>query len=72
MPAVHCLKDFEKVVTLFFGATTNNDLYKTPIFEKDGVQVDMSQSELLKLLQGKDKYPVEFLNPSRIGTMKNL
>lgn len=72
IPSVHCLKDFEKVVTLFFGATTNNDLYKSPIYEKDGVQVNMSQTELLKLMQGKDIYPAEFLNPSRIGTMKNL
>lgn len=72
IPKVHCLKDFEKVVTLFFGAETNNDLYHTPKFEKDGVLVDVPQTELIKLVKGKSTYPVEFLNPSRIGTMKNL
>lgn len=72
LPKIHCLKDFEKVVTLFFGAETNNDLYQSPKIEKDGVLVNMPQTELVKLLQGKENYPVEFLNPSRIGTMNNL
>ena len=72
IPRVHCLKDFEKVVTLFFGAETNNDLFQSPKYEKDGVLVDVSQTELIQLVEGKEKFPVEFLNPCRIGTMKNL
>lgn len=72
IPKVHCLKDFEKAVTLFFGATTNNDLYKSPKIEKEGVLVDMNQTEFIQLLEGKDVFPVEFLNPSQVGTLKKL
>ena len=72
MPKIQCFKDFEKVVELFFGAETNNDLYQSPELKKDGKKVEMSQSELVMLLEGKEKFPVEFLRKSNEGTVQKL
>lgn len=70
IPAITCMKDFEKVITLFFGAVTNNDLYQAPKMVVDGKEVRMEQTELLQYLQGQKVFPVKILNAEKSGAKK--
>lgn len=56
LPNIKQLADFEKVIELFLGAGTNNDLYRNV----GGV----TQELLLKKLKGKSSFPNKWLVPS--------
>lgn len=61
LPKMEVLKDFDKVVTLFFGAGTNDDLYKKFVLKEGRKKRELMQRELLEILKGMDKFPSKCL-----------
>ena len=62
LPDIKRLSDFEKVVELFLGAGTNNDLYRNV----GGV----TQEQLLMKLKGKKSFPNKWLVPHDLTVNK--
>lgn len=64
LPRLSYLKDFDKLVELFFSAGTNNDLYQRPRIIIDGKERHLDQRELVEYVSRFDTFPVEALRPS--------
>lgn len=63
LPRIRCLKDFEKLVTLFFSAATNEHLYKETEALIDGKKVVLMQRELIDYVSKKEDFPMDLLVP---------
>lgn len=63
LPNIKSLKDFEYLVSLFFSAPTNEDLYVGVEAVIDGKKGLLTQRELIEYVSVKDKFPVEILTP---------
>lgn len=63
LPSIGCLKDFEKLVTLFYSASTNNDLYQNVETKIGGRKVELTQRELLELVSKEETFPKKLLKP---------
>lgn len=58
LPVIEELKDFEKLLTLFFGGSTNDDLWKK------GNTGSSTQRELIEKLSKMETFPSEWLSPA--------
>lgn len=63
LPKVMCMKDMEKLVSLFFSAQTNDDLYKMVETKIDGKDVSLSQREFIEYVSKMDTFPMGVLRP---------
>lgn len=63
LPRIDCLKDFDKLVSLFYSASTNDDLYEQVETKIKRKKVKLSQRELLEYVSKKDVFPMELLKP---------
>lgn len=63
LPKIDCLRDFDKLVSLFYSAPTNDDLYSKVEAKIKGEKVSLSQRDLLELVSKKDVFPQELLVP---------
>ena len=61
LPKVRCLCDYDKVVSLFFSADTNDDLYETFKLEQGRKKKELTQRELLETLKSMKEFPVKCL-----------
>ena len=65
LPQISSLADFERVINLFFGAKTNNDLYEPPKVKHEEHEYAPSQLELISLMEREDEFPEKFLKTAR-------
>lgn len=63
LPDVHNLKDFDKYVSIFFSASTNDDLYSGVKLVVDGKKVPLAQRDLLESVSVRDTFPLGSYRP---------
>ncbi len=61
LPHIADLKEMERLVSIFFDATTNNDLYKSPCVTLDGKEVQLNQRDYIEYVSRLDAFPIEWL-----------
>lgn len=67
LPLIENLKDFDKIVNLFFSAGTKDDLYRGPKMTVEGKEVVLTQRDLIKYVSAMDAFPEELLRPVDAG-----
>lgn len=61
LPKCNVMKDVDKVIALFFGSPTNDDLYSPESNFLDPPEYVLSQRAFLEFLKGKDEFPENIL-----------
>lgn len=70
---IRTFKDFEKVITAFVYAETNNDLFEQVEVKVKKKYLPLDQRQLLEFLKGKKEWPKENIKlKSFSGTIKDL
>lgn len=64
LPQITEMREFDFLVSMFFGSETNDDLYQGVKVVHEGKSVDLDQRSLLEMLKGKKEFPGQILLPA--------
>lgn len=67
LPKVKRFCDFDEIVSLFFSADTNDDLYNTFVLKQGHKKKELTQRELLETLKSMKEFPTKYLRDTGIA-----